>query len=42
MIEILKNIFIAVLYLFGIGLFGFFAVVLLAFTIHIIRESKND
>ena len=42
MIEVLRNIFIAVLYLFGIGLFGFFAVFAWALMIRVIRESKDD
>ena len=42
MIEVLRNIFIAVLYLFGIGLFGFFAAFAWALMIRVIRESKDD
>ena len=42
MIEILKDIFIAVLYIFGIGTFGFFAAIVWALLIRVIRESKND
>lgn len=42
MIEVLRNIFIAVLYLFGIGFVGFFAAVLWALMIHVIRKSKDD
>lgn len=42
MIEILRNIFIAVLYVFGIGMFGFFAAVVWALLIHVILESKHD
>ena len=41
MIEVLRNIFIAVLYVFGIGFFGYFGVVLWLVLIRIIRESKN-
>ena len=38
MIEILRDIFIAVLYVFGIGLFGFFAAFVWALMIRVIRE----
>lgn len=40
--SILRDIFIAILYLFGIGFFGFFAVFLYAMIIRIIREMNND
>jgi len=42
MIEILRLIFIAVLYIFGIGIFGFFAAFTWALLIRVIRESKDD
>lgn len=42
MIEILRDIFIAVFYLFGIGLLGFFAAFAWALMIRIIRGSKDD
>lgn len=42
MIEILRDVFIVVLYLFGIGFFGFFAAFLWAIMIRIIRESWHD
>lgn len=41
MIGILRDIFIAVLYAFGIGVFGFVAAVLWAAIIQIIRESRH-
>lgn len=41
MIEILRNIFIAVLYAFGISFFGFVAAVTWAVIIQIIRESRH-
>lgn len=40
MIDILREVFIGVLYLFGIGFFGFFAVFLYVLAVRIWRERK--
>lgn len=40
MIEILKNIFLVVMYLFGIGFFGFFAAAIYAALIDKLRKHK--
>ena len=42
MIGILRDIFIAVLYLCGIGFFGFFAALLWVMMIRVIRETRHD
>ena len=39
MIEILRDIFIAVLYIFGIGFFGFFALLLFAMIVQLWRQK---
>jgi len=40
MIEILRDIFIAVLYVFGIGFFGFFASFLFVLALKMWQERK--
>ena len=40
MIEILRDIFIAVLYIFGIGFFGFFAMFMFVLMIKMWQEWK--
>ena len=42
MIEVLRNIFIVVLYLFGIGVLGFFTVFAWVLLIRVLQESKHD
>lgn len=42
MIDILHDIFVAVLYLSGIGFFGFIATALWAAVIRFLREYWND
>lgn len=42
MIQILHDIFMVVLYLFGIGVLGFFAVFCYAMIIRMLREMKDD
>lgn len=42
MIGMLRDIFIGVLYLFGIGFFGFFAMFLFAMIIRMLREWRDD
>ena len=42
MIEILHDIFIGVLYLCGIGFFGFLGALLWTMTIRVLREDHDD